>query len=145
MVLDNSNNKEKQVAPEISGNEFLDAKPVRNSAVRWEKNQQGVILLVIPLKQPEEKGRKSIFSAFSPSSQEKKIQLDSMGSIIWELCDGEKTVKDIIQILNEKYGMGPSEAEISLNNYFIQLSKRGLIVLLVPKESNEHLGEAAEK
>ena len=102
-------------------------------------------MLFVPLEQPQKKGRKSIFSMLSSPPQEKKIQLDSIGSILWELCDGEKTVRDIVRFLQEKHKMLPSEAEISLNTYFNYLSKRGFIGFIAPEEIHTRLEETSEK
>jgi hypothetical protein len=144
LVFDRLRGKKKQTAPEISRREFLKIKPGRNSALRWEKDQQGVITLFIPLKQSQKKKRRMLPLLSSPPP-EKKIRLDSMGSIIWELCDGERTVKDIVQFLHEEYKMLPNEAELSLNSYFDQLSKRGLMVFGIPEETRARLEEAIEK
>ena len=102
-------------------------------------------MLFVPLKESQKKGRKSIFSMLSSPSPEKKIRLDVVGSIVWELCDGEKTVRDIVRFLHEKHKMLPSEAELSLNTYFNQLSKRGLMGFFVPEETHTHLEETAKK
>jgi hypothetical protein len=142
MVLDRLRGKKKQTSPEISRRVFLDIKPVRNSALKWERNQQGVIVLSVSLRRPQSRRRKSLFSA---PVQEKKIQLDSMGSIVWELCDGKKTVRDIVRFLHEEYKMLPSEAEISLNTYFYHLAKRGFMDFIVPGETRGRLEEAVEK
>ena len=145
LVLDKPRGEDKQVTPEINRGEFLEIKPVRNSALRWEKDQQGIIMLFVPLQQPQKKGRKSILSMLSSPPLEKKIRLDSVGSIVWELCDGEKTVRDIIQVLQEKHKMLQSEAELSLNTYFNLLSKRGLMGFIVPEETHTCIEETAKK
>lgn len=145
MVLDRLRGKKKQKAPEISRREFLKIKPVRNSALKWEKDKQGVITLFVPMRQPQKKKRRRMLPFLSSPPPEKKIRLDSMGSIVWELCDGERTVKDIVQSLYEGYKMLPNEAELSLNTYFDQLSKRGLMGFTIPEETRARLEEAAEK
>jgi hypothetical protein len=33
-----------------------------------------------------------------------KIKLDDVGSYIWELCDGKKTVKDVAECLQNEFG-----------------------------------------
>jgi hypothetical protein len=139
------NGKGKGEDQEVSKHIFLDVKPIRNSEVRWVKNQQGFITLLIPLKQPQKKRRKSVFSMFSSSPQEKKLQLDSLGSVIWELCDGEKSVKDIVQFLNNMIKMQPNEAEVSLNIFLDQLSKRGLLTYIAAEETNPHIEELTKK
>ncbi|MFB0523704.1 MAG: PqqD family protein, partial [Candidatus Bathyarchaeia archaeon] len=136
MILDRLRRKKKK-GPDIPRTEFLKMKPVRNPALKWEKNEQGTLTLSLPLQQEQQpkekkgkkgkKGKGGFLSKLAPAPTEKKIQLDKVGSIVWELCDGERTMQDIVERLHEEYKLLPSEAEVSLNSYFNQLSKRGLV------------------
>ena len=105
------------------GSDFLKVKPARNPYVSWKKTKKGVRI----------------------STNEKKIILDKIGTTVWEACDGENTVKDIAQILHEKYNMAMSEAETSLSEYFEQLVKKGLVVLLTPDETQARVEETSER
>ena len=151
MVLDRLRRKKKK-APEIPRGEFLKMRPVRNPGLRWEKNEEGDLTLFIPVQQRQEqqkpkgkKRRKGLLSKLAPAPTEKKIQLDRVGSIVWDLCDGERTMKDIVDHLQKEYKMLPSEAEVSLNAYFNQLSKRGLVGFVVPEETRKRFMEAEKK
>ncbi len=148
MVLDRLRRKKKK-APEIPRTEFLKMKPVRNPALRWEKDEQGTYTVFVPLQQQQQskgrKGKKGLLSKLAPSPTEKKIQLDKVGSIVWGLCDGERTMQDIVEHLREEYKLLPSEAEVSLNAYFNQLSKRGLVGFVLPEETRRRFTEAAKK
>jgi len=148
MILDRLRRKKKK-APEIPRNEFLKIKPVRNPNLKWEKNKDGEVTIFIPLEQPQTKKKKrrkkGLFSKISSTPKEKRVQLDSVGSIVWSLCDGEKTVKDIVEYLHKKYKLLTNEAEISLNAYFNQLSKRGLIGFILPEETRARLEKAAKE
>jgi len=139
MVLDKLRGKKKPKAPAVPRSEFLKIKPVRNPSVKWEKKEKGEVRIIITLGQPKKKGLLSKF-VFSPP-KEKKIDLDKVGSVVWELCDGEKTVGDIAQYLQEKYKFMLTEAEISLNAYFQQLSKRGLVGFILPEETRARFEE----
>ena len=105
------------------GSDFLKVKPARNPYVSWKKTRKGV----------------RIFTG------EKKIDLDKIGTTVWDACDGKNTVEDIAQILNEKYNMVMSEAERSLSVYFEQLVKKGLVVLLAPEETRARVEELSER
>jgi len=105
------------------GSDFLKVKPARNPYVSWKKTKKGV----------------RIFTG------EKKINLDKIGTTVWEVCDGENTVEDIAKILNEKYKMMMNEAETSLSVYFEQLVKKGLVVLLTPEETRARVEELSER
>jgi hypothetical protein len=142
MILDRLRGKKKETGSPIARSDFLSVRPVRNPKLKWEKDESGKITLILQMReQPkdneekdERRRRRPMFSSSTPSVRTKKIRLDTVGSIVWELCDGERTVKDIAEQLHEKYKMLPSEAEISLNTYFNELAKRGLTAFIVPKE-----------
>jgi hypothetical protein len=159
MILDRLRRKKKEKVPEIPRSEFLRMIPVRNPQLRWEKNEEGNISIFIPKKKPEtseqqvekrvkkrrKKRRKGILSRIAPTPKEKRIQLDMVGSIVWDMCDGKRAMKDIIERLHEEYKMLPSEAEVSLNAYLNQLTKRGLIGFVVPEKARARFEEAVKK
>jgi hypothetical protein len=105
------------------GSDFLKVKPARNPYARWKKTKKGVRVI----------------------TDEKKIDLDKIGTTVWEACDGENTVEDIAQILHEKYNMVMSEAERSLSVYFEQLAKRRLVVFPTPEETQARIEEPSER
>ena len=59
----------------------------------------------------------------------KKLQLDGMGSRVWQMFDGEKDVKAIIREISEQSGLSLQEAEISVTTFLRQLGQRGLITM----------------
>ncbi|MEM2183165.1 MAG: PqqD family protein [Candidatus Bathyarchaeia archaeon] len=124
---------------------FLKAKPIRNPILKWEKDKKTrEIRIKVPLKtsQKEEKKKRSILDKlFPPEPRERIISLDRVGSVVWELCDGERTVGDIANYLVEKYKIMPEEAEISLSAYLNQLSKKGLIGFILPEELKDKIKE----
>ncbi|MBS7653839.1 MAG: PqqD family protein [Candidatus Bathyarchaeia archaeon] len=143
--------KKKRESLSIPRSLFLKAKPVRNPALKWEKDRKTKeIKIIVPLKPPsqrqEQKQQKKGFldKLFPPEPGERIINLDKVGSIVWELCDGEKTIGDIVNHLVEKYRIMPEEAELSLNAYFNQLSKRGLVGFVVPEEAKGLLKEFSD-
>lgn len=149
MVLDRLRRKKKK-GPAIPRGEFLKMKPVRNPGLKWEKNEEGDFTLFIPMQQRQQapkgkKRRKGLLSKLAPAPTEKKIQLDRVGSIVWDLCDGERTMEDIVDHLHKEYKLLPSEAEVSLNAYFNQLSKRGLVGFVLPEETRKRFMEAEKK
>ena len=157
MILDRLRRKKKPKAPPLRRSDFLRLKPIRNPMVKWEKNEKGEIKIIIPLKKIKEirekvesgKRRKrkkpGLFSKLFPEPKEKRIQLDEIGSVVWELCDGNRTVKDIIDYLYEKYKLLPRESEISLNTYLNSLVKRGLMGFILPEDLKSRLEKEAEE
>jgi hypothetical protein len=105
------------------GSDFLKARPARNPYVSWKKTRKGVRVFM----------------------DKKRIDLDKIGTTVWEMCDGENAVEDIAQTLHKEYNMIMSKAEESLRIYIEQLAKKGLIVLLTPKEKQNNAEEPSEK
>jgi len=154
MVLDRLKRRKQPEGPQLGRSEFLTMRPIRNPQITWVKSEDGRIRITIPLKQLKKEGkttkiegrkrrrkRESLFSKLTPDPKEKHIQLDVIGSIVWEFCDGENTVKEIVGHLHNEYKLLPSEAEISLNSYFNDLSKRGLLAFLLPGEMRPRSAE----
>jgi len=152
MILDRLRGKKKEKAPPISRSDFLKIIPVPNPTLKQERDENNNITLIIERevkkdeKEEQEKLRRrrpkrSLFPSASPQTRQKKIHLDTVGSIVWELCDGKRTTKEIVDQLCLKYKMLPSEAEISLNSYFNELAKRGLIAFLIPEEVASKFGK----
>ena len=126
--IDSSSVKKKEKDPTIWRSEIM---PVLNPKVKWEKDEQDKVRIVMPLNQT------MIPSRFL--QRRKKIQLDVVGSIVWELCDGKNTIKDIIDRFSNEYKLLPNEAETALNSYLNQLAKRGLIAFAMPEEASARL------
>jgi len=137
--------RKKPKAPRLARSDFLRLKPVRNPMVEWKRDEEGKVRITIPLKKlsSQDEGRKrrriGFLFRFFPEPKEKRIQLDEIGSDVWELCDGERTVKDIVDHLCEKYKLLPMEVEVPLNRYLDSLVKRGLIGFILPKDLEERL------
>lgn len=110
---------------------LLRSKPVRNPYLKWEKYPSGEVVIYL-------KYRRTFFtkfaSVFVKVPEYKKLALDKVGSLVWELCDGEHTVNEIIDVLVSRYKLKRREAEVALIAYLQQLIKRRLIGLIPPKE-----------
>lgn len=108
---------------------MLNMKPIRNPMIEWDKNIEGEVIIYVEKAPP--KIIKKI--AMTKKAAYKRIVLDSIGSLVWELCDGNHTVNDIVKALMEKYKLRRLEAERSLFTFLKMLAQRKLIGLLPPK------------
>ena len=64
----------------------------------------------------------------------KRIQLDSLGRDIWQLCDGKRSVEEIIDCFAERENLTFHEARVSVTEYLKNLSLRGVVVMAVNNE-----------
>lgn len=111
---------------EVSRQEFLNAKPLRNPSLKWERNKNGKVTVYIAYK-------KSRFAnIFSKIPKEKQVVLDKVGSLVWSFCDGNHTIKEIAETLHQEYKLTRKEGEAALHTYFNQLSERGLVGFVLP-------------
>ena len=61
--------------------------------------------------------------------QTKKLQLDALGTSVWDLVDGKRSVQRMIKIFAETHRLENREAEISVTQFIRELGKRGLLGL----------------
>jgi hypothetical protein len=110
--------------PKLSRDQALSARPVRNPVLKWERNENGEIRLLVPLR----KDRVTrVLRKLLRAPEYKEILLDEVGSDIWELCDGKHTVQSIIVATCKKYKLTRRECEASVGTYLKMLSERNLV------------------
>ena len=101
---------------------LLDLVPIKN--IEWQKNKEGLIVLLKPkLKNP--------FLAKHLLPRLKKpyyrIRLDTVGSFIWELCDGHLTIKELGNKLKDNFGNKVEPLYDRLALFFQDLEKNHFI------------------
>jgi len=57
----------------------------------------------------------------------KRLQLDELGAMAWELMDGCRPVWEIIDRFSKTSRMYPKEAEVSVAVFLRELGRRGII------------------
>ena len=67
------------------------------------------------------------FSGAAEKPITKNLELDMLGSAVWALLDGNRSVKQVSREFAKKYSLQSKEAEISVSQFLRQLGKRGLI------------------
>ncbi len=108
--------------------------PVRNPECIEEQKEEGILLTYPVQAKP---WLRKIFKGAAgrePEIIQRKLQLDSLGSSVWQMIDGRKSVEDISRSFQQQHKLGLREAEISVSEFMQQLGKRGLIALREPEE-----------
>jgi len=105
-------------------------RPIRNEAVSVRTVDNNELEITIYRKKTK---LVVLFSKVFKLPETRKIILDKIGACVWTLCDGNKTVNDIIKVFSKKYSLGKEKAEKSLLVYLEQLVRRGLIAIAAPK------------
>lgn len=130
----------KKRGPSLTREQALNALPVRNPTLKWEQNDRGDVVITLTRRR-DAKGRLVSFFFHVPRSRD--ITLDQVGSRVWRLCNGRRTVEELIDQLADEYKLNRREAEVSLTEYLRQLGQRGMVGLLVETDETEE-AEAAE-
>lgn len=112
--------------PAITREEALRAVPLRNPVVAWKVNEEGEVHLTVPLRKD---GWMRVAKVLFRIPDTREILLDEVGSEVWQWCDGESSVAQIIQRLQQRHKLNYKEAEVSLTAYLKTLAQRGLIGL----------------
>lgn len=109
--------------------------PRKNDGIQWQELDNGDILFTYAI--PLNRLFRAIHRKFSNNQAAiptKKLQLDSMGSYVWGLIDGERTVKEIILIFAKEYTVTRQEAETAVASFLKNLGQRSFIALYDPTE-----------
>lgn len=110
---------------------MLELRPVRNPALEWSEEDERVILCI---RQAESRNWKARLLKFiAPLPPERRVALDAIGSDVWNWVDGKNTVGRIAKELGKKYKLEPREAQLSLQQYFKELGRRGYIGFVTEK------------
>ena len=94
-----SKNKEKKKYRLPSVEEFLQQKPKRLD-FKWSTNEEGLVEIMVP------KFKGNLGKTFCKVIRKENMfiaNLDRLGSLVWENCDGEKTVDKILEIVKKEF------------------------------------------
>jgi hypothetical protein len=126
--------KKKKATPTLTREQALKCRPVRNNVVNWQRLDSGLIQIeyVLNLKP----FLLSIFEKFSSKTEQARsqaptrtLQLDELGSQVWQMLDGTKTTAELIEQFAETHQVSTQETEQSITLFLRELGKRGLIAL----------------
>jgi hypothetical protein len=132
--------KKQKRNPHLSRAQALDCTPVKNIHVKATRLDTGEILLTYPAAmRPWIAGLIRRFGGPSDRSFTKKLQLDELGTQVWDLIDGSTTVQSVIQRFAEDYQLHLKEAEVSVSRFLQELGRRGIIGL---RDLNDGAGQS---
>ena len=103
---------------------FLLYRPLRKIE-KWEVSNDKVKLFF-----QHEKLVEKFMRWLIKKSKVSDIELDEMGSFVWQLCDGTKTVYDIALAMMERFEMTEQNSIDRLIMFIRYLSRRGWIIFI---------------
>lgn len=120
-----------QRKPTPSRKQIRKLKPVRNPTVGFESNDDGGIMLMVPMTHAKPLIR--ALAKWSNAPAERLVELEPVGAAVWQMCDGKHTIEMIAKSLCAQFGLTPAEAEASLLAFLDTLSKRRYLTWQNPK------------
>jgi hypothetical protein len=122
--------KKKPKGPSISRAEALDRIPVKNRQISENRLETGEIVIGYPVTmRPFFAGLAKRFGGQEVQTQMKKLQLDELGTSVWNLMDGNRSVRQRVKMFAETHQLETREAEVSVTQFVRELGRRGLIAM----------------
>lgn len=123
--------------PKVTRAQMLGAIPVRNATVEWaresrDESRPNIALLRIPRR--ADKFGNTIAKLFK-LPEFRRLELDEIGSDVWEMCDGTVSVDALTKAICTKYRLNRRQAEASVTAYLKMLAERRLVGLKSPRVS----------
>ena len=115
---------------DFSRQQALQCIPLKNPEIRELENEKGEVRLIYQIR--IKPWFATIFKSMSgrpDSFIERKLQLDLLGSTVWRMIDGQKSVGDLAVAFQAEHQLTGLESEISVTTFLRQLGKRGLIAM----------------
>ena len=104
--------------------------PVKNNQITEERLESGEVLIHYPVTlRPWIASLVKRFSGSQTELRTKPLQLDQLGTEVWELIDGNRSVRRIIEIFARTHQLQIREAEVAVSRFIRLLGQRGLIGL----------------
>ena len=111
--------------------EALAYKPVKSTQITETRLETGEVVLEYPLAVRPLVA--AVARRLGKSQQDlvqiKKLQLDVLGTSVWDLVDGNRSIRRMIQIFAETHRLEKREAEVSVTQFIRELGQRGLLGL----------------
>ena len=113
----------------------LAATPYANESMQVERRRGGGLMATIPLRRPGY--MVPPISWILPFSSRRRVELDAVGAVVLDMCDGRRTVETIIEKFAADHKLSFRESQISVTQFLQLLTQRGLVVIVGAKKDGE--------
>lgn len=119
----------------------LHARVQRSGEVTFHTNEKGRIVITYPVQRPRGLRLLRLLGGLvaGPGRQDRTLELDLIGSLVWAECGRHRRVSEIIELLAKRFRISHREAELSVTDFIRVLGSRGLLSVVmerVPKSEN---------
>ena len=108
---------------------MLRARPTRNTAARAVENGSPGVTLYVQRRRPA--WMVPPVSWVVPYSAEREIVLDALGRQVWQWCDGNLTVEEIVDRFKDDHRLTFHEARAAVTGYLQKLIQRGVLAIVI--------------
>ncbi|MEJ2102218.1 MAG: PqqD family protein, partial [Desulfobacterales bacterium] len=116
--------------PSTSRAEALGRVPVKNIQITEARLETGEVLISYPVAvRPFFARLVKRFDGPEVQIQMKKLQLDELGTSVWDMINGKLSVRQLVGRFAKTHRLEAREAEVSVTQFIRELGKRGLIGL----------------
>ncbi len=115
---------------------YLDLIPVRAEGLEWTRDDEEIVVLEVENTGVFNRIAQKLFKR----PQVTKVHMEQFGSFLWPLIDGERTVKELADLLKERFGEEAEPIYPRVAKY-MQIMESYHFISLV---SGERVGDAAE-
>jgi hypothetical protein len=113
--------------PQVPVAQLLSAVPQRNRAATFERRRSG-LLVSVPLDRPG--WLVPPISWVIPWSPLRKVQLDEIGTEVLDLCDGRRSVEEVIEKFAKDHKLSFREGQVAVTSFLRGLMKRGIVAIV---------------
>jgi len=122
--------KARPAQPDHSRQQALECIPVKNPQVWEEIDADGDLRLLYQVQvRPWFHRIMKKITGREKSVIDRTLQLDQLGASVWQMIDGRKSVRKIIDEFQDQQQLNRREAEISVSAFFKELGRRGLLAM----------------
>jgi hypothetical protein len=114
----------------ITRADALGCTPVKNRHVRESHLESGEVVVHYPVAvRPWVARLVRFLGKEAASPRDGKLQLDALGSAVWDMIDGERNLRRIVAAFAAAHQLEAREAEIAVTQFVRELGRRGLVGL----------------
>jgi hypothetical protein len=114
----------------ITRDDALGCTPVKNRHVRESHLESGEVVVQYPVALRPWMARLVRFIGKEPTPpRDGKLQLDALGTAVWDMIDGERSLRRIVAAFAAAHQLEAREAEIAITQFVRELGRRGLVGL----------------
>ena len=111
--------------------EQMRSRPIRTKGPQVTEKDDGRMDISIPLRH---RTIVQLLQKVLPVSKEKNLELDRLGTRLYNLCDGTHSVEELVEMHQREWLLTFFEARAMVLQYLRLLSQRNLILFLKPDE-----------